>query len=89
MPGVLAGLIGALMAGIATEDQYQQSLYQIFPARASPDAKPTDEYPFLKPGSGWSAGQQALNQIFAILATLVISFFSGILTGKLTFIITV
>lgn len=29
MPGMVAGIFGALMAGIASEDMYSDSLYQV------------------------------------------------------------
>lgn len=29
MPGILAGLFGVLMAGLATEETYNDSLYQV------------------------------------------------------------
>lgn len=82
MPGVLAGLVGALMAGIATENQYHQSLYQIFPARAAKDAIPTADHTFLAPGDGRTAELQAGYQILALVVTIIIAIVSGFITGN-------
>lgn len=80
MPGILAGLIGALMAGIATENDYHTKLYQVFPARAPTD--PGLQHPLLTPGDGRTAIQQAGYQILAIVLTLITSIISGLITGK-------
>lgn len=82
MPAVLAALVGALMAGLASEDQYKMSLYQIFPAMAAVDAKATAEYPFLQPGDGRTNLTQAGFQLAAIAATIAIAIVSGAITGK-------
>lgn len=84
MPAVLAALVGALMAGLASEDQYKMSLYQIFPAMAAVDAKATAEYPFLQPGDGRTNFTQAGFQLAAIAATIAIAIVSGAITGKKT-----
>jgi ammonium transporter Rh len=84
MPGVLAGVVGALMAGIASESQYGPSLYQQFPARA-----PTENnsqihntgLSFFTPGDGRSAGEQAGYQLLAVGVTLVIAIAGGLITG--------
>ncbi|XP_065159135.1 ammonium transporter Rh type A isoform X3 [Atheta coriaria] len=81
MPAVLAALVGALMAGLASEDQYKMSLYQIFPAMAAVDAKATAEYPFLQPGDGRTNLTQAGFQLAAIAATIAIAIVSGAITG--------
>lgn len=82
MPAILAGLISALMAGIANEDQYHQSLYQIFPAMAPENATPTSEHIFIKAGLGRTAPEQAGYQILALVVTLIIAIVSGLITGK-------
>lgn len=82
MPAVLAGLLGALMAGIATEEQYHQSLYEIFPARAPENAMPSTEHTFLKSGDGRTAQAQAGYQILALVVTIVIAIVSGFITGE-------
>lgn len=87
MPGVIAGIIGCVMAAIATEEQYHQSLNVIFPARAAVDAKPTSEFPRILPGLGRSAGEQAGYQILAVIVTMLIAIVSGAITGKKYFIL--
>lgn len=57
------------MAGIATENDYHLTLYQVFPARG-----PTD--------GGRTAVQQAGYQILALVSTLIISIISGLITGR-------
>ncbi|KAF2901794.1 hypothetical protein ILUMI_04390 [Ignelater luminosus] len=81
MPGVLAGLVGALMAAVASESNYHKKLYSIFPARAP--ITPHDEYPDLPPGLGRTAGLQAGYQILGLVVTLVIAIIAGVLTGYL------
>jgi ammonium transporter Rh len=83
IPGVLAGLIGAFMAGIASESIYCKTLYEIYPARADANMTATAEYNFLKPGLGRTAGEQAGYQILALVVTVVLAIVSGILTGCL------
>lgn len=83
MPGVLAGVIGAFMAAIASEDSYSKTLYEIYPARASPNMSATAEYIFLKPGLGRSALEQAGYQMLAVGVTLIFAVISGLITGNL------
>lgn len=84
MPGVLAGLFGALMAGIATTDEYDYSLYEIFPARASSSGINLGfaraEYP-IEPGQNRTAGQQAGYQLLTLVVTLIMAIVSGLITG--------
>lgn len=85
MPGVLAGIVGALMAGIASESQYGPSLYQQFPARA-PTGNNSHIYDssgltFFIPGDGRSAGEQAGYQLLAVGVTLLIAIAGGLITG--------
>lgn len=81
MPGLLGGLLGALMSAIATEKEYNESLYGIFPARASPDLEPNPEFLYLKPGQGRTAAVQAGYQVLAVVLTVTTSFLSGVITG--------
>ncbi|XP_076395570.1 rhesus blood group-associated glycoprotein Rh50 isoform X2 [Megachile rotundata] len=85
MPGVLGGLFGALMAGLATEASYDYSLYEIFRARApsseSKLAEMRDNNGALKTGQDRTAGQQAAYQLLALAITLGISIVSGLITG--------
>ena len=84
MPGVLAGLIGALMAGIATEGEYTGGkLYAIFPARIPSQPSPNSDYAFRTTGDGRTAGEQAGYQILAVVVTVVIAIVSGLITGEL------
>ncbi|XP_012224503.2 ammonium transporter Rh type A [Linepithema humile] len=87
MPGVLAGLFGALMANLATETTYNYSLYEIFPARApSSEVKLSEirnNYPGISPGLNRTAYQQAGYQLLALVVTLGISIVSGLITGFL------
>lgn len=79
IPGVLAGLIGALMAGIATESIYSQSLYDIYPARQTHnETTPGHIVSF----AGRTAGVQAGYQILALVVTVVIALITGLITGK-------
>ncbi|XP_017794123.1 PREDICTED: ammonium transporter Rh type B [Habropoda laboriosa] len=85
MPGVLGGIFGALMAGLATEASYHYSLYEIFPARApSSDAEDlaeiTDNYG-ISAGLNRTAGQQAAYQLLVLVITLAIAIVSGLITG--------
>lgn len=79
IPGVLAGLIGALMAGIATESIYSQSLYDIYPARRAQNETTLDSF-VSRPGR--SAAVQAGYQILALVVTVAIAIVTGFITGK-------
>ncbi|XP_015436153.1 PREDICTED: ammonium transporter Rh type A isoform X2 [Dufourea novaeangliae] len=84
MPGVLAGIFGALMAGLATEASYDYSLYEIFPARAPSTETMVAEmrdYYGISPGLNRTAGQQAGYQLLALAITVVIAIVSGLVTG--------
>jgi ammonium transporter Rh len=85
MPGVLAGIVGAIMAGVASESQYGLSLYQQFPARAptqnSSQIHGNPELTHLIPGEGRSAGDQAGYQLLALAVTLLIASVGGLITG--------
>ncbi|KAI4481849.1 hypothetical protein M0804_009370 [Polistes exclamans] len=84
MPGVLAGIFGAIMAALATQNSYDYSLYEIFPARApsleklSPEMR--NDYGIL-PGNDRTALQQAGYQILALTVTLLMATISGVITG--------
>ncbi|XP_058797600.1 ammonium transporter Rh type B-B isoform X2 [Phymastichus coffea] len=86
MPAIIAGLFGAILAGIATEDVYNYSLYEIFPARVPSLGQNltmlNDNYnTVFKPGLNRSAAQQAAYQLLALAVTLGIAVVSGLLTG--------
>ncbi|XP_066583431.1 ammonium transporter Rh type A isoform X2 [Prorops nasuta] len=80
MPGVLAGIFGALMAGIATEASYNDSLVKIFPARAPSLAVKDSEVPL---GLDRTAGQQAAYQMLALAVTLCVAIVTGLITGSI------
>ncbi|PSN37449.1 Ammonium transporter Rh type B [Blattella germanica] len=84
MPGVLAGLIGALMASLATEDEYGKGLYNQFPARA-PLANSSlfqqSGYGHIEPGDERTAGTQAAYQLAAVGVTIVVAIVTGFITG--------
>jgi ammonium transporter Rh len=85
MPGVLAGIVGAIVAGVASESQYGLSLYQQFPARApvqnSSQTHDNSQLSLMIPGDGRSAGDQAGYQLLALGVTLVIAVAGGLITG--------
>ncbi|XP_008217364.1 ammonium transporter Rh type A isoform X4 [Nasonia vitripennis] len=86
MPAVLAGLFGALLAGLANEADYNYSLYEIFPGRIpglGPNLTEINEnYRLsLKPGPNRSAGQQAAYQLLALAVTIGVAIVSGLITG--------
>nr|AEA41159.1 Rh-like protein [Metacarcinus magister] len=86
LPGILAAIIGAVAAGVASEASYGLSLYEIFPARAPLEdslelQKLQEVLPDLEGGSGISGTSQALYQLLALLVTLVIAIAGGIVTG--------
>ncbi|XP_043513215.1 ammonium transporter Rh type A isoform X2 [Frieseomelitta varia] len=84
MPGVLGGIFGALMAGLANEASYDYSLYEIFPARApSSEAKLAemrDNYG-ISAGLNRTAGEQAGYQLLVLAITVGIAIVSGLITG--------
>lgn len=84
MPGVLGGIFGALMAGLATEASYDYSLYEIFPARAPSSEMKVSEMRDIygiSPGLNRTAGQQAAYQLLALAITVAIAVISGLVTG--------
>lgn len=86
MPGILAGIIGCIVAAMASEANYGPSLYEIFPARAPPHGTAQLDQlrvllPDLEGGSGISATAQAINQILALVITMGVSIVGGIVTG--------
>ncbi|XP_020720005.1 ammonium transporter Rh type A isoform X2 [Bombus terrestris] len=86
IPGVLGALFGALMAGLATEDSYDYSLYEIFPARA-PDTE--EKLAEMRDNYGISAGldrtamEQASYQLIVLAITIAMAIVSGLITGIL------
>lgn len=72
-----------LMAGIATKADYNESLYQIFPARAEAAEKfGFDlEIKYMNSKEARSAGMQALFQGVAVITTVLFAVLSGLITG--------
>ncbi|CAD6222287.1 GSCOCG00000897001-RA-CDS [Cotesia congregata] len=83
MPGVVAGIFGVLMAAIASEDKYSDSLYQIFPARAPSGGERLIELKELGIDAGFdrTAGHQAAYQLLALIITFIAAIVSGVITG--------
>jgi ammonium transporter Rh len=71
MPGILGGLGGAIASSMANEDAYGASLGNVFSARV----------PISEGGEGRTAGEQASFQVAALVLTVTISIFGGIITG--------
>jgi len=87
LPGVLAGIVGAILAGMASFEEYDNSLYVLWPAmqpgNATEDAAALqlEGAPGLMPGR--SASMQGGMQILAVVVTIVIAIVGGLLTGLL------
>jgi len=74
MPGVLAGLVGAVLTAFATQGDYRglTQLQTTFPGRYDASANMTETR---------TAGAQAGMQMAYLVVTLAISISSGVLTG--------
>ncbi|XP_043231997.1 ammonium transporter Rh type A-like [Amphibalanus amphitrite] len=85
MPGVLAGIVGAIMAAMATHEQYADSLYVIFPAMEPMENATAQALAGPEHGTqaGRSAGYQGGMQILALLITLAIAIITGLVTGAI------
>ncbi|CAH2090570.1 unnamed protein product [Euphydryas editha] len=70
MPGIFSGLLTVLFAALATKEEYGSDLTGVFGAMSDD-------------GTGRTAANQALNQFFALLVTIVVSTVGGIITGLL------
>lgn len=92
MPGLFAGIVGAVAAAMATVDGWGETLYEIFPA-VIPAANTTEfevykhnftgyDLPMM-PGAGRSGITQGGFQMLALVVTLLISIIGGALTGLL------
>nr|KAG5689104.1 hypothetical protein BaRGS_006163 [Batillaria attramentaria] len=79
MPGVLAGIAGAVMAALASKDKWGSSMCEIFPARA------VDDSTACKPDLGTmrTAIEQGGYQMASLIITLLIAIVGGGLTGLL------
>jgi len=86
MPGIIGGLAGTVVASLANEDTYGNSLYQQYPARAphlnsSELSELRNEFASIEPGDNRTAGTQAMYQLAALGVTLTIAIVGGSLTG--------
>lgn len=73
LPGLLGAIGGAISAGLAGDESYGENIGKVFPARAS----------VADGGKGRSALEQAAFQIAALVVTLALATFGGILTGMI------
>lgn len=85
LPGLIAGIIGAIFAACSTYAEYKNELYTIYPARVpilnSDEFK--DQNIQTNDGQGRSGLEQAGFQLIAIAITIGISVISGAITGLL------
>jgi len=88
MMGIFGGIVGAVMASLASEDMYGYGLYKMYPAMTPPAN--SNEYiqvishlSNIEPGPGRSASVQAGYQLAALFTTLGISITGGLLAGLL------
>ncbi|XP_052788239.1 ammonium transporter Rh type A-like [Mya arenaria] len=88
MPGILAGLVGAIMAAMASTDGWGESVYEIFPLmipmeNSTEYASAVANFSVTAPGPGRSSTTQGGYQMLALVITLVIAIVGGALTGLL------
>nr|KAG5693574.1 hypothetical protein BaRGS_011699 [Batillaria attramentaria] len=79
MPGVLAGIAGAVMAALASKDKWGSSMCDIFPARAEDDSTACDR----DLDTMRTAIEQGGYQMASLIITLLIAIVGGGLTGLL------
>ena len=73
MPGILGATAGAISAAVAGERAYGEAIGTIFPGRNAECEFET---------CGWSAGKQAVHQLYALLITLGIAIVGGCFVGN-------
>lgn len=94
MPGLFAGIVGAIAAAMATQEGWGESLYEIFGSAVIPAANTTEFEMYkanysnyaglsMEPGMGRSGTVQGGFQMLALVVTLIISIVGGALTGLL------
>ncbi|KAL1505602.1 hypothetical protein ABEB36_005130 [Hypothenemus hampei] len=81
LPGILGGIAASVLASIASEQQYGKTLYEVYPARATPVIELTPEYIPLDARNGRSAGEQAGYQALIIIVTLATALTTGLISG--------
>lgn len=88
MPGILAGIVGAIAAAMANTDSWGESMYEIFPLMV-PMGNTTEfnetvaDFTFVEPGAGRTGVTQGGFQMLALVITLVIAIVGGAITGLL------
>jgi ammonium transporter Rh len=84
IPGLIAAVIGAIFAACATWNEYNNNLYDFYPARA-PIANTTEFYEQKlipsQAGAGRSAWEQAGWQLIALAITAGFAIVGGAITG--------
>ena len=88
MPGILGGLLSALMCSLANEVTYGPALYLIIGNMAPEEgteklARLQGNLSSIEAGLGWSAQYQALMQLTGLGITLAIAIIAGTCTGLL------
>ena len=73
MPGILGAIAGMISAALAGERAYGEAIGTIFPGRNA-----VCEFD----SCGWSAGKQALHQLYALLITLGVAIVGGCAVGS-------
>ncbi|XP_064539342.1 ammonium transporter Rh type B [Drosophila montana] len=77
MPALISAIASAIYASLATADDYQSELQDIFPAMVGSNSTSSQ----IMGGLGRNASTQAGYQLFGIALTLLIAIGGGILTG--------
>lgn len=88
LPGIVAAIVGAITAALATEKEYNYSLYRQFPARAPMAGTPEFEeikshFAGIHPGQGRTGAEQGGYQAAAMAMTLVVAIGGGLVTGMI------
>lgn len=92
MPGILAGIVGAIFAALASWDTWGVSMYEIFPLMVPTansnstevEVEVSDQHVMtFEAGAGRSSHAQGGFQMLALLITLVIAIVGGAITGLL------
>lgn len=87
MPGILAGLVGAIFAALANTDTWGESMYEIFPLMAPMEINSTEygvavaNFSVTSPGLGRTSTTQGGYQMLALVVTLIVAIVGGALTG--------
>lgn len=90
LPGVFAGIVGAIFAAMSSVDSWGNSVYQIFPNMAPENETRVHDINLnliahgqeeIAPGSDWSAGTQGVFQILALILTILLAGIGGVIAG--------